>query len=227
MLSGLGSSSRQPKDHYASAFGVAFSTYMERPRLARLISRTVFGADTKPYYDSMSAIAEVPPGGTIVDCPCGAGPAFRGLRPDAAVRYVGVDLSPSMIRRARKRANARGLAGMELTEANATDIPEPTGSADLFLSYWGLHCFDDPAAALSEAARILKPGGRLVGTCFVRGSDSLRQRLLIRPHVGDFGPIGTESEVEAWLESAGFQLRDIRRSGPMLLFDATAASRAA
>jgi ubiquinone/menaquinone biosynthesis C-methylase UbiE len=193
---------------------------MERPRLARLISRTVFGADTKPYYDSMGAIAEVPEGGTIVDCPCGAGPAFRALSPQAAVRYVGADLSPSMIRRAHKRARARGLTSVELVEANATDLPEPADSADLFLSYWGLHCFDDPAAALAEAARILKPGGRLLGTCFVRGSASLRQRLLVRPHVGDFGPVGTEAEVREWLRDAGLEVSSARRSGPMLLFEA-------
>jgi len=129
-----------------------------------------------------------------------------------------------MIRRARKRASARGLAGIELVEADATEIPEPTGSADLFLSYWGLHCFDDPAAALAEAARVLKPGGRLVGTCFVRGDDSIRQRLLVRPHVGDFGSIGSEAEVHEWLLAAGFEVLGAQRSGPMLLFEAEKAS---
>jgi ubiquinone/menaquinone biosynthesis C-methylase UbiE len=209
-------------DFYASPFGAIFSIYMERPRLARLISKTVFGADTKLYYDSMGAIAEVPGGGTIVDCPCGAGPAFRALRPEAAVRYVGADLSPSMIRRAGKRASKRGLTSVELVEADATHIPEPAGSADLFLSYWGLHCFNDPAGALAEAARILKPGGRLVGTCFVRGSESFRQRLLIRPNFGDFGPVGTESEVREWLQAAGFEPGSTQHSGPMLFFDTRA-----
>ncbi|HEY8082855.1 MAG TPA: class I SAM-dependent methyltransferase [Solirubrobacterales bacterium] len=208
------------RDFYASPFGVAFSTYMERPRLARLISRASFGADTKPYYDSMGAIAEVPDGGTIVDCPCGAGPAFRGLRPEAAVRYVAADLSPSMIRRARKQASRRGLTSVEVIEADATAIPEQAGSADLFLSYWGLHCFNDPVGALAEAARILKPGGRLVGTCFLRGKESLRQRLMIRPHTRDFGPVGTEEEVLEWMKAAGFDSPSTQRSGPMLLFDA-------
>jgi ubiquinone/menaquinone biosynthesis C-methylase UbiE len=209
-------------DFYASPFGVAFSTYMEHPRLARLISRISFGADTKPYYESMGAIAEVPEGGTIVDCPCGAGPAFRGLRPEAAVRYVATDLSPSMVRRARKRARGRGLTNVEVIEADATHIPEPTGSADLFLSYWGLHCFDDPAGALAEAARILKPGGRLVGTCFLRGKESVRQRLMIRSHTRDFGPIGTQEEVLGWIEAAGFESPSVQRSGPMLFFDTRA-----
>jgi len=192
---------------------------MERPRLSRLISRSMWGGDTKPYYDLMNAVAEVRDGGTIVDCPCGAGPAFRSLRPDADIRYIAADLSPSMLRRARKRARSRGL-DVEVMQADATEIPVPPDSADLFLSFWGLHCFDDPAAALAEAARILKPGARLVGCSFVRGSDSLRQRLLVRPGVGDFGPIPTQPDIQAWLPVAGFDISTTSRSGPMLFFDA-------
>lgn len=208
------------RDFYASPFGIAYSTYMERPRLSRLISRIVWGGDSKRYYDSMGAVAEVTDGGTIVDCPCGAGPALRALRPDAGVRYVAADLSPSMIRRARKRAALRGLGDVELIEADAADLPLPDDSADLFLSFWGLHCFDNPPAALAESARVLKPGGRLVGSCFVRGGDSLRQRLLVRSGTGDFGKVGTEPEVGGWLGDAGLGVSRVERSGPMLFFDA-------
>lgn len=208
------------KDFYASPFGAAYSAYMERPRLSRLISRVVWGGDSKPYYESMGAVAEVADGGTIVDCPCGAGPALRALRPDAEVRYVAADLSPSMLRRARRRAASRGLGRVEFIEADAGDLPLRSGSADLFLSFWGLHCFDDPAAALAESARVLKPDGRLVGSCFVLGNDSLRQRLLVRPGSGDFGQVGTEPKVRASLGAAGFEISAADRSGPMLHFAA-------
>lgn len=208
------------RDFYASPFGVAYSAYMERPGLSRLISRVVWGADSKPYYDSMCAVAEVADGGTIIDCPCGAGPALRALRPDAEVRYLAADLSPSMLRRARDRAASRDLDSVEFIEAEAANLPLSADSADLFLSFWGLHCFDDPQAALAESARVLKPGGRLVGSCFVRGDDSLRQRLLVRSGSGDFGQVGTEAEVEGWLQAAGFEVNRASRSGPMLFFDA-------
>jgi ubiquinone/menaquinone biosynthesis C-methylase UbiE len=208
------------EDFYASPFGAIYSAYMERPWLSSRISRLVWGGDTKPYYESMASAATVPAGGTIVDCPCGAGPALRSIPLKGSTRYVGIDLSPSMIRRARKRAAARGLAGFDFVQADATEIPLPSAVADLFLSFWGLHCFGDPRAAIIEAARILKPGGRLVGSSFVRGGDSLRQRFLVRPHLGDFGPLGTQPEIESWLTAAGLELTSAKRSGPLFFFEA-------
>jgi ubiquinone/menaquinone biosynthesis C-methylase UbiE len=210
-----------PDDFYASPFGAGYSAYMERPWLGRRIGRLVWGGDTGTYYESMDAAAEVAAGGTIVDCPCGAGPALRAVRSGADVRYVAADLSPAMLRCARKRARARGLTGIEFLEADATDLPLPPSSADLFLSFWGLHCFDEPVAALEEAARLLKPGARLVGSSFVSGADSWRQRLLIRPGSGDFAcQIGTQPNVEDWLATAGFETISTQRSGPMLFFEA-------
>lgn len=209
-------------DFYDSPFGVAYSAYAERPWLNRLIARTVWGGDTRRYYESMGAIRELAAGGTIVDCPCGAGVALREVSPDADLRYVGIDLSPSMLRRIRRRVGKGGLRQVEILQASATEIPLPDDSAGLFLSYWGLHCFDDPAAALLEAARVLEPGGRLVGSTFVLGRDSLRQRL-VRPGVGDFGNPPTEEGLFAALEAAGFADPSIGRSGPMAFFDAQLA----
>jgi ubiquinone/menaquinone biosynthesis C-methylase UbiE len=207
-------------DFYASPFGVAYSAYMERPWLSRLISRVVWGGDTRSYYASMAAIGEVAEGGTIVDCPCGAGPALRALDPAAPVRYLAYDLSPSMLRRAQRRAKKRGLDMVEFAQADATDLPLPDGSADLFLSYWGLHCFDAPQAAIGEASRVLKPGGNLVGATFLKWEGSRRQKALIRANTGDFGRVATEEEILAWMASAGFEIGRTERSGPMLFFAA-------
>lgn len=207
-------------DFYDSPWGAAYSAYMERPRISRRISRLVWGGDTEPYYRSMGAVGEVPAGGTVIDCPCGAGPALRALPADGSIRYVGADLSPAMLRRARRRAASRRLANVEFVHADATGLPLPAACADLFLSFWGLHCLPDPQAALVEAARVLKPGAHLVGSSFVRGNDTLRQRLLIRPHLGDFGPLGTQPEIESWLASAGLDLTGATRSGPFLFFGA-------
>jgi ubiquinone/menaquinone biosynthesis C-methylase UbiE len=209
-------------DFYDSLFGRVYSAYMPHPRLGRLIAWVVWGGDSKRYYESMNAIGEVPDGGTIVDCPSGAGPALRGLADGASVRYVAIDLSPAMLRRFRKAAKRRDLAGIETIEAGAAELPLESASADLFLSYWGMHCFEDPRAAIVEIGRLLKPGGRLVGAAFVKDSGGLRQRFLLRPHLGDFGRMCTEAELLAWLGEAGLSVTESSRSGPMMFFEALA-----
>jgi SAM-dependent methyltransferase len=206
-------------DFYDSPFGGIYSAYMERPRLSRPIARVLWGGDIRPYYKSMSAVAAVPEGGTIVDCPCGAGPALRAVQPGRDVNYVAADLSPAMLRRARARAEKRGLSEIQFIETDAVSIPVADSSTDLFLSYWGLHCFPDPQAAIEEMARVLRPGARLVGSCFVRGN-RLRQRLQLKPHTADFGPMCTESELLDWLTQAGLCEVSSRRSGLFMFFDA-------
>lgn len=208
------------KDFYASPFGAAYSAYMERPWLSTKISRFVWDGDTKPYYALMQVAHEVPAGGTIVDCPCGAGPALRAV--PSHVRYIGVDLSPSMLRRAHRRAAVRGLANVELVQAEATATGLPDGVANLVFSFWGLHCFPEPDVAIVEAARLLEPGGRLAGSCILRCRDNLRQRLLIHPNVGDLGPMGTQPETESWIAAAGLELTAGIRSGPFFFFEARA-----
>lgn len=210
-------------DFYASPFGAVYSAYMERPGIGRRFGRFFWGGDTGRYYESMGTVADVPAGGIVVDCPCGAGPALRALPADGSINYIGADLSTAMLTRARKRAAARGLTGLELIEADATALPLPDDSADLFLTYWGLHCYEDPRGALREAARVLKPGARLIGASFVRGNDQLRQRILIQPGRGDFGQVGTQAEIESWLAEADLELTATQRSGPMLFFETLGA----
>lgn len=209
-------------DFYDSLFGRVYSAYMPHPRLGRPIAGVVWGGDSKQYYSSMDVIAETPVGGTIVDCPCGAGPALRRLDPGAVVRYIAADLSPSMLRRFRKNVERRGLRRFELLEASATDLPLEPASADLFLSFWGMHCFEDPQAAVGEIGRVLKPGGRLVGATFVKEPKGFRQRFLLRPHTADFGRMCTEAELLDWLRDAGIVIEESSRSGPMFFFKARA-----
>jgi SAM-dependent methyltransferase len=213
------------EDFYDSAIGAAYSAYMERPRASRAIGRLIWGGDTRTYYESMAAVGEVADGATIVDCPCGAGPALRAVTPGRDVRYVAADFSPAMLRRVRERARKRGLSGIEFIETRAEDLPLETASADLFLSLWGIHCFPDPRAAVAEIGRVLKPGGRLVGASFVRGP-SLRQRLVLRPNKGDFGPMCTETELLGWLAEAGIAVGETGRSGLYFFFQGSSVGDA-
>ena len=70
---------------------------------------------------------------------------------------------------------------------------------------------------------MLRPGARLIGSCFVEGDDSHRQRMLIRSNSHGFGNVGTDEAVMEWLDAAGFLPSSTTRSGPMLYFDCQVA----
>jgi ubiquinone/menaquinone biosynthesis C-methylase UbiE len=206
---------------FASPFGAVYDFYIQRERLSQLIARLLWHSDVRPFYASMAAIGAVPDGGMIVDAPCGSGVALRALRPEQRVRYLGFDLSPEMLRRARRRAEKRGLEQVELAKADAESLPLDDRSAALFLSYFGLHCFPDPAAALREASRCLQPGGRLVGSAIVLGARPL-DRLRVRPGVGAYGPVGTEADLRNWLTTAGLADIALDVRGVFAYFQASA-----
>lgn len=188
----------------AGPFGAAYDFYVERPRLMRFVGRAVWGIDVSVLYASMAPIREAAPGTTIVDVPCGGGVAFRALEPGQAVRYIAADLSPKMLRRAGRRARARSLRQVEIVEADMTELPFADAGTDLFLSYSGLHMLGEPELAIQEAARCLKPGGRLVGTSFFSdGSRRARALLKLGSYRGHALPPARE-DVRGWLASAGF-----------------------
>lgn len=189
----------------AGPFGAFYDFYIERPRLVRVIGRAVWGIDGSVLYSSMEPIARASQGMTIADVPCGGGVAFRALGPGQDVRYLAVDLSPKMLRRAERRARARSLKQVELFEADMTDLPLADGEVDLFLSYSGLHMVPDPEEAVAEMSRCLKPGGQLIGTSFFSDA-SRRARALFKAgsHRGHPLPPSREA-LRGWLESAGFE----------------------
>jgi SAM-dependent methyltransferase len=207
---------------FASPFGAVYDFYIQREPLSRLIARVAWHSDIRPFYASMAAISAMPGGSTIVDAPCGSGVALRALRPGQRVRYVGYDLSPEMLRRAARRARRLRLDQVELVEADAEALPLDAGSADLFLSYFGLHCLPNPADAVREAARCLRPGGELVGSAIVLGTRPL-DRVRVRPGAGAYGPVGTPGDLREWLADAGLTRIELDVRGVFAYFRALGA----
>src|SRR4029450_1423788 len=76
-------------------------------------------------------------------------------------RPVGVDLTPAQLDTAR-RCQEEFRLSFPLIEANAEDVPLPDDSFDLAVSEYGACVWCDPARWVPEAARLLRPGGRLV-----------------------------------------------------------------
>jgi ubiquinone/menaquinone biosynthesis C-methylase UbiE len=187
----------------AGPFGVLYDFYIERPWLARVIGRTLWGVDTSVLYDSMGLLAGVGDGSTVLDVPCGGGVAFRALPSERDVRYIAVDIDERMLARARERALRRGLSRVEFVAGDMLALPFDDGEADLVLSYSGLHMVSDPERAVGELARCLKPGGRLVGATFL-ADGTRRTRALhgISARRGHPRPPAREDLVR-WLTDAG------------------------
>ena len=204
---------------FEGPFGAVYSFYRERRWLSRAIATFVWASDIRPEWRSLSLIADVPDGATVVDAPCGAGIAFRALPPDKDVRYLAYDLSPAMLARARRRAHALGLRQIEVAEADAEALPVEDSTADLFLSMFGLHCFARPEAAVLEIARCLRPGGGVIGSSIVRGDRRL-DRFRVRPGKGAYGPVGTAADLRGWLRGAGLDAVTVDQRGVFAYFRA-------
>jgi demethylmenaquinone methyltransferase/2-methoxy-6-polyprenyl-1,4-benzoquinol methylase len=107
--------------------------------------------------------AEVGPGSDALDVCCGTGDlAFelrRRIGPDG--RVVGCDFSEPMLELARHKSGERGLP-VEFGWADALELPYGDGSFDAVTIGFGARNLADLPGGLSEMARVLRPGGRLV-----------------------------------------------------------------
>jgi SAM-dependent methyltransferase len=103
---------------------------------------------------------EVGRGDRVIDLACGPGGA--GLAAAELVgpggRVVLADVSPAMVGVAARRA--AGMAQVETTVCDQSAIDAPEASFDVALARHGLMFAEDPEAAVAEAARVLRPGGR-------------------------------------------------------------------
>jgi SAM-dependent methyltransferase len=96
----------------------------------------------------------------VVELGCGTAYLSAWLA-RAGARPVGVDLTPAQLETARRCQRDFGLA-FPLVEASAENVPLPDDSFDLAVSEYGASVWCDPELWVAEAARLLRPGGRLV-----------------------------------------------------------------
>ena len=101
------------------------------------------------------------PLGTLVDIGTGTGRMIELLGP-AAAQALGVDRSSEMLRLARVKLDKAGIADASLRQADMYALPLEPSSADSVIIHQVLHYALAPAAAIAEAARVLRPGGRLL-----------------------------------------------------------------
>ncbi|MBV8334334.1 MAG: methyltransferase domain-containing protein, partial [Alphaproteobacteria bacterium] len=111
--------------------------------------------------------AAIMPGERVIDvgCGCGATALELAARVGPSGFVVGIDVSQPMLKRARERARAAGVANIEFIHADAATHTFSL-VADLLFSRTGVMFFSDPIAAFGNLRRALRAGGRLAFVCF-------------------------------------------------------------
>ncbi|MDP9321655.1 MAG: class I SAM-dependent methyltransferase [Chloroflexota bacterium] len=115
----------------------------------------------------------------VVELGCGTA-YFSAILATLGARPVGVDPTPAQLATARRMQEETGVR-FALVEAPGERVPRPDGSFDLAFSEYGASLWADPTQWVPEAARLLRPGGRLV---FMTNSVLA---LLCSPDEGDVG----------------------------------------
>jgi SAM-dependent methyltransferase len=113
-------------------------------------------------------VAAAQPGERVLDVGCGTGTTAvqlaTAVAPGGSVE--GLDISPSMTASAQQRANTAGVANASFTVADAQAHNFEAGAYDLIFSRFGVMFFADPVAAFANLRSALRPGGRLVFSCW-------------------------------------------------------------
>ena len=141
----------------------------------------------------------------LLDVGTGTGRILELFAPHV-VRATGIDLSGEMLAIARSHLDTPHTRHCVVRRGSAYDLDTPDASVDVSVLHHVLHFLDDPAAAIAEASRVLRPGGRLMIVDFAPHGIEQLQREFAHRHLGF-----SEDEIRTWVESAGLHLRPTTR----------------
>jgi len=183
----------------------------------------VFG----PWAEDLVDRLDVRSGECVLDVACGTGAVTRVLagRVGPQGEVVGVDLNPAML----AQAESLGLDRVELREADATQLPFGDAEFDLAVCQQGLQFVPEPASAIAEMGRVLRPGGRVGLACWNSPSENPSSAAILASaeavgwNEGAAGfarafSLGDPERLEALLREAGFEGIRISRQEKVAVF---------
>ncbi|MGA2537738.1 MAG: metalloregulator ArsR/SmtB family transcription factor [Terracidiphilus sp.] len=152
----------------------------------------------KSWKSMAEALLCLMPPLVIADLGAGEGSSAL-LLSQRAERVIAVDTSAKMLEVAREQALRRGITNVEYRLGDMEEVPIESGSVDLVFFSQSLHHALHPERALSEANRILVPGGRILILDLVKHRFEEARELYADEWLGF-----SETEIESMLEKSGF-----------------------
>jgi ArsR family transcriptional regulator len=137
------------------------------------------------------------PIGVLVDIGTGTGRMIE-LFGAQAVTATGIDRSPEMLRLARAKLVESPLTNWDLRQGDLAALPIETERADTVILHQVLHFIPAPEAAIEEAARLVKPGGRLLIVDFAP-----HEREALRTEDAHARLGFSDSQIKNWCSAAG------------------------
>jgi ubiquinone/menaquinone biosynthesis C-methylase UbiE/DNA-binding transcriptional ArsR family regulator len=183
-------------------------TRAERVLLERRTASQAFFSSRAGQWDKVRAelygsradldplVALLDPSWTVADLGCGTGQTSATLAPYVK-QLVAVDESSAMLAAARRRLAEH--ENVDLRSGRLEDLPIDDGSIDVAVLSLVLHFVVDPMEVLAEAARVLRPGGRLLVVDMLP-----HERDEYRATMGHLWLGFDEQQLAGWLEDAGF-----------------------
>ncbi len=140
----------------------------------------------------------LPPEALVLDVCTGPGGVAVQIVTDKGCRTVGIDLSPLMVREARRTIESHNLTSMmDVVRGRAEDLPFASNSFDAVVFTFLLRYVEDTRATLGELVRVLRPGGQLASLEFYVPSGPVLHPLWLA-HTRLAMPLGTRFMGPGW-----------------------------
>jgi SAM-dependent methyltransferase len=173
--------------------------------LVRLSPRRLFPPGGRDLYRRVALLTGMSEGQEVLVAACGPGVTLEYFVREFGVQGSGADEDPVLVGRVEARARAEGLAArMQVQQAPMDALPYRAGVFDVAVAELGLTARADPAEAIREVVRVVRPGGRVVLIQLVwRAPVNPERREVLARHLGA-QPLMT-MEVKKILRGAGVE----------------------